>query len=63
MSNDFMKTRAVAFAVRAGYGDAVAHRFLEALCEKGVLGQRHQYGPMLAQLMRENSIDPDKEMS
>lgn len=61
MSNDFFKTQAVAFAVRAGHGDAVAHRFLEALCEAGVLGQRRQYGPMLAQLMRENLIDPDKD--
>lgn len=61
MSNDFFKTQAVAFAVRAGHGDGVAHRFLEALCEAGVLGQRIQYGPMLAQLMRADSTDPDKE--
>lgn len=52
-SHGFLKTRAVAFAVRAGHGDAVAHRFLETLCDKGMLGQERQYGPILAQLMRE----------
>lgn len=55
--NDPMKTQAVAFAVRAGHDDAMAHRFLEALCAAGVLGQARQYGPTLAQLMRE----PDQE--
>lgn len=53
MANDPMKTAAVAFAVRAGHSDDAAHRFLEALCQDGVLGQRRQYGPVLARIMRE----------
>jgi hypothetical protein len=55
-----MKTAAIAFAVRAGHTDATAHHFLEALCQAGVLGQRRQYGPMLAQIMRkgEQEVSP-----
>jgi hypothetical protein len=50
---DFNKTQAVAFAVRAGHTDEMAHRFLEEICNRGVLGQRRQYGAVLARLMRE----------
>ncbi|WP_369147069.1 hypothetical protein [Streptomyces sp. R44] len=49
-----MKTRAVAFAVRAGHTDEMAHRFLERLCADGVLGQPDKFGPLLAQMMEEN---------
>lgn len=55
---DFDKTQAVAFAVRAGHTDEMAHRLLEAVCGAGVLGQRRQYGAILAQLMRN---DAEKE--
>lgn len=48
-----MKTRAVAFAVRAGHTDEMAHRFLERVCAAGLLGQPRQFGPLLAQMMRE----------
>lgn len=48
-----LKTAAVAFAVRAGHTDAMAHAFLERLCERGLLGQRHQFGPLLSEMMRE----------
>jgi hypothetical protein len=50
-----MKTAAVAFAVRAGHTDEMAHRFLEAVCGAGVLGLRARWGDILAQLMRSNS--------
>ncbi|MYW28331.1 hypothetical protein [Streptomyces sp. SID2119] len=50
-----MKTRAVAFAVRAGHNDDMAHRFLERVCADGVLGQTRQYGPLLAEMMTEET--------
>ncbi|MFI6444697.1 hypothetical protein [Kitasatospora sp. NPDC050543] len=46
-----LKTRAVAFAVRAGHTDEMALRFLETLCERGQLGLSSKYGPVLAELM------------
>ncbi|WP_405927890.1 hypothetical protein OG554_03575 [Streptomyces griseus] len=49
-----LKTRAVAFAVRAGHNDDMAHRFLERVCADGGLGQPRQYGPLLAEMMRED---------
>jgi len=50
-----MKTRAVAFAVRAGLTDEMAHRFLERLCDRGILGKIHRFPEVLAELMREES--------
>lgn len=50
-----LKTRAVAFAVRAGHTDDMAHRFLERLCDAGLLGQPRQFGPLLAQMMKEET--------
>lgn len=47
------KTAAIAFAVRAGHTDAMAHAFLERLCEKGWLGQRERFGPLLTEMMQE----------
>lgn len=32
-----------------------AHRFLERLCAAGLLGQPRQFGPLLAEMMREES--------
>ena len=49
-----MKTEAVAFAVRAGHTNTMAHRFLERVCADGLLGQSRQYGPLLAQMMKES---------
>lgn len=49
-----MKTRVVAFAVRAGHTDEMAHRFLEKVCADGLLGQSRQYGPLLSQMMKES---------
>lgn len=54
---DQMHTRAVAFAVRAGHTDEMAHRFLEKLCAAGNLGKLHRYGVYLAELMREREND------
>jgi len=42
---------AVAFAVRAGHGNAMARRFVDTLVENSLLGQRRQYGPVLKNLM------------
>jgi hypothetical protein len=55
MNNSYerMKVSAVAFAIRAGHTDEMAHRFLNAVCQAGRLGQRHQYGVILSTLMRE----------
>lgn len=50
-----LKTRAVAFAVRAGHTDAMAHRFLETLCALGKLGLSAEFPVVLAELMREDS--------
>lgn len=47
-----MKTRAVAFAVRAGHTDEMAHKFLERVCADGLLNQPRQFGPLLAEMMR-----------
>lgn len=52
---DRMHTQAVAFAVRAGHTDEMAHRFLEKLCAAGRLGQPYLYGPILVELMREEA--------
>ena len=60
-SHEFLKTKAVAFAVRAGHTDAMAQRFLEALCDAGVLGQERQYGPTLSRLMREDRKAADAD--
>jgi hypothetical protein len=49
------KTAAVAFAVRAGHTDEMAHRFLEVVCGAGILGQRYRFGDVLAQLMRSDA--------
>lgn len=48
-----MHTRAVAFAVRAGHTDEMAHRFLERVCADGLLGQPLKFGPLLARMMQE----------
>lgn len=50
-----MKTRAVAFAVRAGHTDETAHRFLERVCADGVLGQPYKFGAILAEMMKEEN--------
>lgn len=50
-----LKTRCVAFAVRAGHTDEMAHRFLNRVCSEGLLGQSRQYGSLLAQMMREEA--------
>ncbi|WP_158000671.1 hypothetical protein [Streptomyces sp. W007] len=49
-----LKTRAVAFAVRAGHTDDMAHRFLERLCAAGKLGLVSEFGPLLSEMMRED---------
>lgn len=48
-----LKTRAVAFAVRAGHTDAMAHLFLETLCARGKLGLSAEFPGILAELMRD----------
>ncbi len=50
-----LKTRAVAFAVRAGHTDEMALRFLEALCLAGQLGLSDKFAETLARLVQEES--------
>lgn len=52
------KTRAIAFAVRAGHADDVAARFLAQLCAMGILGQTERYPEILAYTM---SLRPDAD--
>lgn len=52
------KTRAIAFAVRAGHTDETAARFLAQLCALGALGQPHRYGEILAYCM---SLQPEPQ--
>ncbi|MFI0211996.1 hypothetical protein ACH4OV_25410 [Streptomyces diastaticus] len=49
-----MKTRAVAFAVRAGHTDEMAHRFLERLCATGQLALAARFPAVLRELMEES---------
>jgi len=50
-----LKTKAVAFAVRAGHTDEMAHRFLNRVCAEGLLSQPRQFGALLAEMMREDA--------
>lgn len=52
------KTRAIAFAVRAGHTDDTAARFLAQLCGMGLLGQPERYAEILAFTM---SLRPDAD--
>lgn len=54
-THDEMKTAVIAFAVRAGHTDAMAHRLLRRVCHLGVLGQRDRWGLVLSGLMREEA--------
>lgn len=52
MSNDSLKIRAAAFAIRAGHTDQMAEDFVTALCQMGIIGRTDCYGEVLADLMR-----------
>lgn len=49
-----MEVDAVAFAVRAGHTNEMAHRFLEQVCQAGRLGQPRTWGVILTSLTKES---------
>lgn len=51
--NARLKVEAVAFVVRLGHSNDMSYRFLERLCERGLLNQRGEFPDILRELIRE----------
>lgn len=51
MSNDSLKIKAAAFAVRRGHTDELAEAFVAELCKRGVLGSSERYSAVLEQVV------------
>lgn len=52
------KTRAVAYAIRQEQSDEMAHKFLETVCARGVLGMPECFPRILAELVAPEPVSP-----